>query len=315
MKNSITAALAALLLFILGGCVKTVYLEQETPAGAVPRARVMPSPGVEQGLQGAYQANAAATGQEKAENVAERFQKAYDKARQPRIALYLNRALSDEVREWKTNERIVVASQVKAQGALAGSTTGERPSGDLIVIGANGEPQAETRTLEGKYAAAGEISASRQVHVEDAARSTGPETWSWAFEDGFSQPFLAAGSRLVDRATILRLTAAGQGSDSQPAVKQVEMAALKEYADLLVEILVANRYQTGGNYEFKVSVKDVQSGRIVANATTLYPGNRMRSHQYVETSRGFESQGEDPYLTGRDLALDLMESLAVAWER
>ena len=112
MKIVLTASVAVLVL--LSGCVKTVYLEQETPAGAVPRARVEPPPSLEQGLQGAYAANTMVEEGAGVEAVAERFRGAYLKAQQPRMAVYLNRALSDEVRECKSEERIVVTGQLKS---------------------------------------------------------------------------------------------------------------------------------------------------------------------------------------------------------
>jgi len=316
MKIVLTASVAVLVL--LSGCVKTVYLEQETPAGAVPRARVEAPPSLEQGLQGVYAADTMAEERDNAEAVAERFRGAYLKAQQPRMAVYLNRALSDEVREWKAAERIVVTGQLKAREAY--EKTGSADGRPAILAASAGEEQEPNgrKTLAGQLAADAQYSASWQTLAEDAPRSAVGEAWSWALEDGFSQPLLEAGTRLVDRATILRLTAAGQDNPTDPsgqlAVKQVEMSALKGYADLLVEILVADRYETAGEYEFKVSVKEVQSGQILAQATTLYPGGKKHGRQYAATSRGFVPE-EDPYRTGQGLAFELMESLAMRWER
>ncbi len=312
MKILLTTSVAILVL--LSGCVKTVYLEQETPAGAVPRARVEPPPSLEQGLQGAYAANTMAEEGLDAEAVAERFRGAYLKAQQPRMAVYLNRALSDEVREWKSEERIVVTGQLKAREAYEKTTTsdGNRPAVLAVSEAAQEEPGGR-KTLAGQLAADAQYSASWQTRAEDAPRPAVAEAWSWALEDGFSRPFLEAGTKLVDRATILRLTAAEAAGEV--AVKQVEMGALKGYADLLVEILVSDRFETAGEYEFRVSVKEVQSGQLLAHATTLYPEGKKHGRHYEATSRGFVAGEKDPYRTGERLALDLMDSLALRWER
>jgi len=318
MKNVVAASVAILVL--LSGCVKTVYLEQETPAGAVPRARVEPPPSLEQGLQGAYAANTMVEEGAGVEAVAGRFRGAYLKAQQPRMAVYFNRTLSDEVREWKAEERIVVTGQLKAQAAYEAtkSDDGGRPLIQAVSEGAEQEPNGR-KTLAGQLAADAQYSASRQTLVEDAPRPAVAEAWSWALEEGFSQPLLDAGTKLVDRATILRLTAAREENPTDPSgqltVKQVEMNALKGYADLLVEILVADRLETTGEYEFKVSVKEIQSGQILAHATTLYPEGQKLGRRFEATSRGFVPAAEDPYRTGQRLALDLMESLALRWER
>jgi hypothetical protein len=313
MKVSLFSFVAAMLLALSAGCVNTVYLEQETPAGTVPQVASPPVQGMEQGLQDAYQAQAVSAFSDDREAVIERFRNAYDLAGKPRLALYLNRALSDEVREWKANERIVVSGEVKAQAALSEETSNGWQKNGLMAI--DDSQKGERRTAEGRVAAAEELSAARETYVEDQARSIGSETWEWAFEDGFFQPFFVAGANLVDRAIILRLAAASQGGVKQSAVKTLEIEALKDYADFLVEILVADQNQAGGDCEFKVSVKDVQSGQTVASTTSLYPNDQLRKHNYAATGHGFELQAEDPSMVGQNLALGLMTSLSRGWDR
>lgn len=309
MKHSIIKSIAAVTLILLCGCVKTVYLEKETPAGTVAPPAASPPPTLEQGLQAGYKAAAAPSSLDRA-GVNENFRAAYNKARQPRIAIYLNRALSDEVREWKADERTVVSDRIKEQKVLEG-----------IVEKKGGELDETTKKHRDKNSTAGgEFSISEQNLIEDSVRSPAGENWVWAFEDGFSKPFLEAGTKLIDRPTMMRLTAAEmvKNGDIQPqlSVRQVEMTALKGYADLLVEILVTRSHSDTAEYDYKVAVKDIQTGQLLSNTSTLYPGaEQTRSTSYKATSSGFQAQGDDPYLTGRQLALEVMDDLTSVWTR
>lgn len=308
MKPSILKCLTAVTLIFLCGCIKTVYLEQETPAGRVAPPATTPPPTLEQGLQAGYKAVAAPSAANKT-SVNENFRVAYVKAHEPRIAIYLNRALSDEVREWKADERIVVSDRIKGQKVFDGTV--EKKGGTL--------DETTKKHRDKSIAASGEYSISQQYLLEESNRSPAGENWGWAFEDGFSKPFLEAGTKLIDRPTMMRLTAAEmvKNGDQQPqlSVRQVEMTALKGFADLLVEVLVTRSTSDTG-YDYKVAVKDVQTGQLLTNTTTLNPGaEQMRSTSYQATSSGFQAKGDDPYLTGQQLALEVIDNLTLVWTR
>jgi hypothetical protein len=227
----------------------------------------------------------------------ERFKRAYSSKKSPRIAVLLNRQLSDEVREWVTDSRLVVAGGY-----------------------------SETRTVPGKEPektdVAGGISGSSQQQAESGARPSPNERWMWAFEDGFIQPFLQSGAKTVDRATIVRLAAASPGQQDSAyapiAVKKVEMDALKGYADIFVEILISRSVSSLYGYEFKASAKEVNTGIIVANVTSLRwrPEDRKQREVYA-TSHGYEvvdSIKIPPVQDiASDLAVDLMNAMAKAW--
>lgn len=308
MKASIRNCLAASALIFLCGCIKTVYLEQETPAGRVaPPAAALP-PSLEQGLQAGYKAEVSLAADKSSVN--KNFRAAYDKALQPRIAIYLNRALSDEVREWKADERIVISDRIKEQKVLDG------------IVEKKGLELDETtkKHRDKNLAAGGEYSISQQNLLEDSVRSPAGENWGWAFEDGFSKPFLEAGTKLIDRPTMMRLTAAEmvKNGDLQPqlSIRQVEMTALKGYADLLIEVLVTRSTTATGGYDYKVAVKDIQTGQLLSNTTTLDArAEQMRSTSYQATASGFQAKGDDPFLTGRQLALEVMDNLTQVWTR
>ena len=92
----------------------------------------------------------------------------------------------------------------------------------------------------------GGVSEYAQTHLSDKKRISPEEDWMWEFEDGFLNPFIDIGVNIVDRATIMRLTAADsgqQGSAYNPiAVKKIEMDSLKGKADLFIEILICFKW-------------------------------------------------------------------------
>lgn len=301
----------------LVSCTTVRYVETETPPGQIPPPPPAPTepaappeqsstaPRVqdqqgrkfvsERGAMRAETTHELRTSELCAGTIA-RFRAAYGAKKRPRIAVFLNRRLSDAVREWLTDSRLVLAGGYSKEETVAGQQA----------------RQAEV---------VGGISVYSQRHAGGRIRPRPNEHWMWAFEDGFIQPFLQAGARIVDRATIMRLAASSrrQGSAYAPvAVKKVEMDALKGYADIFVEILISRSPSSLYGYEFKATAKEVNTGIIVANVTSLHwrPENRIRRQVYA-TSHGYEIVDsirippvED---IASDLAIDLMRALANSW--
>lgn len=226
-----------------------------------------------------------------------KFADVYKKHSSPKVAIFLNRTLSDDVREWKTDRRSVISGN--------GSVTNS----------------SETVLHYREETVKGPIAAYNQDHNGvEAARNTASETSAWAFEDGFIQPFLKAGVNLVDRATIMRLLSqkADQGINSEVIeTKKTEMTALLNYADVYVELLVTGNPSAPTGYEFKAMAKEVRTGRIIGSATSLNWDERDRPKKVVATAKGYEVV-DDPRMPGvqtasRELAVDLMNSLMSSW--
>lgn len=222
-------------------------------------------------------------------NILADFRQGYTSKSKPRIAIFLNRSLSDEIREWDTESRHVA------------SGTGSRD------------------TYMGT-AYSGETAVYSQKHIElEQAESNVSKGGLWAFEDGFLQPFLETGTTVLDRATIMRLTALdhGQGDAYEPiTVKRVEMEALKGHADIFIEVLILSNPRAPWGYEFKATAKKVQTGQILASTNS-------RNWQLNEHSGGsptgyysMQPTGAVPgaYELSRELALHLMESFLLFWQ-
>jgi hypothetical protein len=239
-----------------------------------------------------------------AQGTIERFAKAYAGKGSPRIALFFNRALSDDVREWQSDVRIAAAYEQRGVVQLREKTHDK-----------------ETSATQSNGTAASAL-AIEQPTDSGERRLPVTEAWVWAFEDGFLTPMLEAKAKTVDRATIVRLTAAGDKSGAlQPvAPKQIEMDALKNHADILVEVLVSRSPSAIYRYEFKASAKEINTGIVLANVTSARWNSRNRAGRVVvATSDGYKV-GHGLALPGvqdvaSDLAIDLMNALARNWSQ
>jgi hypothetical protein len=228
-----------------------------------------------------------------------RFSKAYSTKGKPRIAIFLNRVLSDEVREWRTERRVVVSGE--------GSISSRR----------------ETTFSNREDTVKGPLTVYEEEQIELGGDRYNPyEEQLWSFEDGFMKPFLRAGAKLVDRATIMRLMALESNKkDSTAPISQniTEMKALVDKADIFVELLIARSPSSLYGYEFRAVAKEVKTGRIVGSATSMnWEEEEFTQKKIKATSEGYEITEETkiPKVKdlSRDLALDLMNALTTSWE-
>lgn len=208
------------------------------------------------------------------------FKQQYMKAGRPRMAIYFNRELSDEVEEWKT--------PIRVETALVNS------KGELV--------QAET-------------SVHYRADNDNRRGSTTSSDMSWAFEDGFYNAFAQQGTRLVDRRMMLRLAAAKRPENAKAMVarQHVEMSALRDHADLLVELLVQRNPSAPSGYNFRAQATNVKTAQVVAmvNASEIDP----LQGRFVAGQNGYErakmsGTSEEIKLVGRQVAEELMKALA-----
>ncbi len=299
-------------------------LPNTTPAGArdvpMPTAVTVPAP--------------QASARELSRASLRDFRAAYEAAKRPRIAVYFNRALSAEVREWIPSNRLVNegTAEFSRQDRHSGSTRVEgkfqaasSASGDV-----NQDVALDAR-FEGKRSGGGSSSASGQSVVRQsvyAQQYVGPtgerddpaEHWKLKFEDSVARSFLDAGARIVDRATIFRLMSFEQPNTSGLAgsisTNRVETGALKQYADILLELLVVADPEAPSGYAFRATAKRVVDGSLVA--TAYVDGSEIGKNErprYVATDRGYVKEVRPlPTVveTSEALALAVMQSMAGA---
>jgi hypothetical protein len=233
--------------------------------------------------------------------IAREFRRAYAAADAPRLAVYWNRSFSARLSQWV------------AQGRLRVSQTGSAA--------------ADIRTPEGRHSADVRTERAGTAALERNAgqdrRRAGMGTLADAeFEAGFTDPMLDAGAQLVDRATIMRVTdsTTGRGAGTQRLddVQLVETEALKEFADYVVEVTMLPDAAAPGDKAFRVQVKRIPDGLIVANLVTR--GRRPAGPPdatWRATSGGYEKEVVTPTVSaaeiGRHVALETMSALAARW--
>lgn len=265
---------------------ETIIIDRPTPSGDVQPPREVtpvqpyrPSPPAD--LSGTETvANQTA--------IASSFRKAYAQKGNPRIALYVNRALSDDPREWQSNSRTTVGygeTQTKS--------------------GANGTSKTTT---------SGGVSVSQEVRIDDTGSRPVDQAWAWQLEDAVRAPLLNAGVQIIDREIILRLAAASEGHTAHEdlALKRLEMDALKGKADILAQIVISPSPDPKLGYIYRTEAYDVDSGRVITSTSSAnWPASRRVKGVWVATQTGYEKTGmPDPQELGKFLAMDLMAGLS-----
>jgi len=315
---------------VLCGCTK--YSETETPAGTVPPAPVQSTVGSPSTFEGQVPSEVSQPLSRKArearkvlrQEIISNFAKVYAAKGSPRIAIFLNRALSDEVRQWRAEQRVVISGEGKKVSVAAGDNIAASDamvniqSGAVNIQSGTAKGSAEVEGSEDKQRA---MSVQSEEYIEEEKRYGPGEQWMWAFEDGALEPFLEAKAHVIDRATILRLVAAKavEGKNIQPiTVKQIEMDALKGNADIFIELLVSRFMYSPYGYEFKAAVKEVKTGKVLANVTSAdWRGKRQRGRVVIATENGYQLGGgmRLPAVkdVASDLAMDVMDRLIDVW--
>ena len=219
------------------------------------------------------------------ETIGKTFAKAYVAAGKPRLVVYLNRELSDEVREWVTDTR------------------------DLSVIGS---PSA------GKAFIQQGLSATQVRDHNDTEVSPGTD-WQWQFEEAVLEPLINNGVRVVDRTLINRTIAAklDHSDSTKPlALKQIEMNALSQFADLLVEIRINNKPRPGSGYRLHTKVVNIKDGAVLM-AEQLDSDSMMTDGAVYTASRhGYHktaSKNVLPDQAGNAVVSQLMQDLSSHW--
>lgn len=159
------------------------------------------------------------------------FQNAYNLQGRPRIAIFWNRKLDDQLSQWYTASRNV-----------------------------------DTRD---NWFGKGFTASQKRLDVEDRfdGRPQPDELSGFEFGAGYTRTLLNTGVEVVDRDTIMRLMH-GKTKEAADSVvvadyQQVEIDALFEYADYIAEVLYAPGDVGGDPLNFMISIKEVKTGRVV----------------------------------------------------
>ncbi|MBI3446142.1 MAG: hypothetical protein HY055_12470 [Magnetospirillum sp.] len=207
------------------------------------------------------------------DDIIARFRDAYAQGGRPRLAFYWNRQLSDTLAQWYSDQRTITAEKSR-----------NNTEGDLTIKQSGGR-QSSVET--------------QRRSADSSERAARAETWEWEFQDGFLAPFFQADAQIMDRTAITRIMGAG-GEEIDP--KTVEIMALQNMADLLVEVLVADSSQSTTGYELRARILDVRTGRILGMVNSRALKEWQRDDKAIATSKGFELPDEDDESFGPERA-------------
>ncbi len=243
-----------------------------------------------------------------------KFGAAYSRSGRPRIVIYWNRVLSDDIEQRKESSIRRVESHRTRDVASSESTAGA--AGAMTVDEVRGSASREveligtTRTID---------TGKREVQLD-----TGKE---WALQSGLMTNLRNAGARLVDRAMILRNShlkhaVTDENADGHKAtdVLRTEGNALHGYADILLEIEMVPDTRSPAGLGFKVTARRISNG---VNVMTYYsqavPPQGIPDERYKATAGGFQKiQGEVPAPTlaqvADQLSAEVLEQLAQGFE-
>ena len=214
------------------------------------------------------------------------FRTAYRRAGSPRLAVFWNRVFSDGLRDMEAGNRIVIESSSARASGGADKTYSERQA-DRVVI------KAESRAGDGSRA------------------SPVTEIGEFRFQAGYLQPLIREGVSVIDRAAIMRITDADRRlRDSAVPLDDrqlVETAALKDHADLLIQIALSPSAESKTGAFFHVNILEVETGRIRASFfhDGTFPEPPARK-VWKAVRGGYIQVTERPKSTGPEIDLERM---------
>ena len=233
--------------------------------------------------------------------VSDAFRATYASRSSPRVVLLWNRAFSDEVASTYEDRTRITARNLEKESEIE-----EESASDL------GSSKLRERNQLGK-SVVDIVSGAKRV---ESKRPSLSERSDWRVEQAFRSMLIQNGMNFADRSILMRTTAARKSVGNMPNVQEVEAQALMEKANLILEVLQTEDPAAPMGLSFRIDVKDLRSGNVLANIIST--GRPMpRAHGgFVATNRGFRRPGPAPVTLetlGQQLAVETMAALADYW--
>lgn len=237
------------------------------------------------------------------EEIRRAFAATYVAAGQPRIALFWNMALSEDVSDNKVSRTSLQGGSTRNWNGIDKITSGEAESATL-------------RDGEEKRANKMTMTSEDLITNKDKRKASLAESDAWKLETAFAGALHTANMRFTDRSTIMRMAHVQQGKDATSDMHTIEATALQGKADMFMEVLITKDSKAPLGWGFLVSLKDVKSGtQLVTFYSAAVPHYGAAPEPYfVATNKGFQKV-TPPVVNatvadvGRALARDTMREL------
>lgn len=224
-------------------------------------------------------------------SVADAFQRRYDAARRPAVALFWNRELSDRIARPSVQRQAVRGDKSEVSNEVDGP----------------GGKHADKRE------SSSQVTEVSTYTPPDPARDGLDERSESQLRGAFLATLAAGGLHPVDRSMMLRTTAVGASAAAD--VQANETRGLQGRARYLMEVLLVRDAESPLGVGFQVTVKDVVNATLLfSDYTTARPPARGPGRWVaVNGGPGFE-RAAPPSASirdiGRTLALDVMSRLS-----
>ncbi|MDI9239676.1 hypothetical protein QLQ15_12250 [Lysobacter sp. LF1] len=199
---------------------------------------------------------------------ADAFRAAYRKAGSPRMVVYWNRDLSDAV----TTQYDHVAQATHVEGGAAVAQLSD---------------DGRTLTQDAGAASVTTLRSGERRIDDNGSRQQLPEHTDWPLMTAFNARLQGAGAQLVDRTVALRAHAADQSAEQRKDTQTLELKALQGKAELLVEVLQTHDASSPFGVMFRVEVKRVATGELLASLVSDGKAPKPAPGRFVAGGKGY----------------------------
>jgi hypothetical protein len=238
---------------------------------------------------------------DRSKEIIEGFQSAYRAAGAPRIALFWNVLLTDQVVEGTTSSSRIRGEDNRTVNRLEQQTAGEAGS---------------SRLIDGDDRRSSDLTINRTSRTNDSSKRGMPlaERDAWLLETAFTKALMEGGAELIDRNLMMRITAANVDGGKDRDQRTVESKALLGKADVLLEVLMTRDTDSPLGWGFRCTLREIETGRLRgAFYTHATPVVAKPPAQFQATATGIQRVELRPVLTvdqvGKKLAFEAMQEL------
>lgn len=229
-----------------------------------------------------------------------RFRSAYTRAKSPRIVVFWNREFTDEIGTKYDNVALI-----NSRTDQSSSTRGAVASGyGMTVSGVDSASVSETSTT---------IRSGTDRATDNRRGSAYSEAIDFDIESAFNATLNGAGTRLVDRTSIMRTTGYAKNAGATSNVQGVETAAILGKADIVLEVVQLDDPRKPDGVSYRVIGRNVRSGKVLVTLSTGARPPARRMGYVAGADGGFvraTAPEPGPSDIGRQLAIETMAALS-----
>lgn len=237
----------------------------------------------------------------------EAFEAAYSAKGRPRVMLFWNRSISDQL-----EVKILKEKTRRKEGVKNKSSESQKD-----------DSGGEVGVTDARYSEV-EVEKTNET-VVDAGRREGPaEAFTWALEDAVLRALTVLKVNVVDRSAAMRFSSSERDPARSTDAIRTETQAMLDRADVMLEILSTKDASAPSGLLYRILVKEVHTARVLATRVTDARPPPMKTSGTPRSSirigrNGLErAVAEEPSATvaqvARELTRQVLATLAIGIE-